>query len=225
MNAQAVENGLAISVDNEHGALRLTVVLIFIIVWIVSFFLVSILIPNDGLNLLGVIIGFGVAYGVTALLERYLKTHWPSGRVLQIEPDGVKLQHKGKLQQEMMSEDPVNVLLWSFKIPKQRGRVQKGWSMLACGLEYDDQYLTIYTFMSPKQLETFEMASAFKALIAKKKNQKKDLHEDLRLAGEQRRLRDAENYRWLNGGEIMPSDFITYIEQIKTLFPEWMPLN
>ncbi len=225
MNAQAVENGLAISVDNEHGALRLTVVLTFIIVWVVSFFFFSFLIPNEGISLLALIIGFAIAYGVTATLERYLKGHWPSGRVVQIDPGGVKLQLKGKLQQEMMSEDPVNVLLWSFKVPKQRGRVQKGWSMLACGLEFDNQYLTIYTFMSPKELEAFEMASSFKALLAKKKNQKKDVREDLRLAGEQRRLRDAENYRWLNGGEVTPSDFITYLTQIKTLFPEWMPLN
>jgi hypothetical protein len=224
VNAQAVENRLAIPVDNEHGALRLTVVLTFIFVWIGSFFVFSLLIPNDGISLLAGVIGFGAAYGMTATFERYLKRHWPSGRVVQIDQGGVKLERKGNLQQEMMSEDPVNVLLWSFKIPKQRGRVQKGWSMLACGLEYDNQYLTIYTFMSPKEFETFDMAKSFKTLLAKRKG-KNDAREDLRVAGEQRRLRDAENYRWLNGGEVTPSDFITYLTQIKTLFPEWMPLN
>ena len=205
--------------------MRLTVVLTFIGVWVVGFLIFSVVIPNDGFSLIAVLLGFGAAYGVTALLERYLKTRWPSGRVVQIDKDGVKVLKKSVLQQEMLSEDPVNTHFWTFKISK-RARVPKGWSMLACALEYENEYLTVYTFMSPNQLSTFEMAEQFKKLIAKRKGKsKEDAREDLRIAGEQRRLRDAENHRWMFGAEMTPSDFITYITQLKTQFPEWIPAN
>ena len=68
------------------------------------------------------------------------------------------------------------------------------------------------------------MADQFKKLIAKRKGKSEDdAREDLRLAGEQRRLRDAENHRWMFGAEMTPTDFITYITRLKTQFPEWMP--
>ena len=205
--------------------MRLAVVLTFIAVWIVSFILFSNLIPNEGLSLLAVLIGFGVAYGVTALLERFLKTRWPSGRFVQVDKDGVKLQNKAALQQEMLSEDPVSTLFWSFKISK-RARVPKGWSMLACALEHEGRYLTVYTFMSPTQFEGYEQAAQFKKLIAKRKGKSdEDAREDLRVAGEQRRLRDAENNRWMYGAEMTPPDFMTYITRIQTQFPEWMPVT
>lgn len=205
--------------------MRLAVVLTFIAVWMVSFVIFSMVIPNVGLSLLAVLIGFGVAYAVTALLERFLKTRWPSGRFVQVDRDGVKLQKKATLQQEMLSEDPVLTLFWSFKISK-RARVPKGWSMLACALEHEGQYLTAYTFMSPAQVEGYEMATQFKKLIAKRKGKSEDdAREDLRVAGEQRRLRDAENNRWMFGAEMTPPDFMTYITRIKTQFPEWMPVN
>ena len=205
--------------------MRLTIVVTFIGVWIVGFFLFSVLIPNDGFSLIAVLLGFAVAYGITALLERYLKTRWPSGRVVQIDKDGVKVLKKSTLQQEMLSEDPVNTHFWTFKISK-RARVPKGWSMLACALEYENEYLTVYTFMSPNQLSTLETAEQFKKLIAKRKGKsQEDAREDLRIAGEQRRLRDAENHRWMFGAEMTPSDFISYITRIKTQFPEWMTAN
>jgi hypothetical protein len=223
VNTEAVENTLVIPVDREHSAMRLAIVLTFIAVWIVGFIIFSYLIPNEGFSLLAVLLGFALAYGVTALLERYLKTRWPSGRVVQVDKDGVKILYKSKQQHEMLSEDPVNTHFWTFKISK-RARVPKGWSMLACALEYENEYLTVYTFMSPNQLSTLESADDFKKLIAKRKGKSQDdAREDLRIAGEQRRLRDAENHRWMFGAEMTPNDFITYITRLKTQFPEWIP--
>lgn len=225
MNALTLQDSVTIPVDREHGALRLAVVVIFVAAWAVSFIVLSAVIPNEGFSLLAVLVGFGIAYGVTALTERVLKTRWPSGRVVEVDKGGVKLMLRGKLQQEMMSEDPVSTVLWTFKISK-RARVPKGWSMLACGLEYEGQYLTVYTFMSPSQLEGYEMAEQHKKLIAKRKGKSDaDAREDLRVAGEQRRLRDAENNRWMFGAEMTPPDFITFVSRIKNQFPEWMPVN
>ena len=153
--------------------MRLAIVLTFIAVWIVGFIIFSYVIPNEGFSLLAVLLGFALAYGVTALLERYLKTRWPSGRVVQVDKDGVKILYKSKQQHEMLSEDPVNTHFWTFKISK-RARVPKGWSMLACALEYENEYLTVYTFMSPNQLSTLESADDFKKLIAKRKGKSQD---------------------------------------------------
>jgi hypothetical protein len=175
------------------------------------------------LSLLAVLVGFGIAYGVTALTERFLKTRWPSGRAVQIDKEGVKLVKKGNVQQEILAEDPAITLLWSFKIAK-RARVPKGWSMLACALQFESQYLAVYTFMSPAQLEAYPAAEQFKTLVGKRKG-KDDAREDLRVAGEQRRLHDAENNRWLFGAEMTPPDFVTYVARRKTQFPEWMPVN
>lgn len=222
---EALESTLTIPVDREHSAMRLTIVLAFIAIWIVGFILASVLIPNEGLSLLAVIIGFAIAYGSTALLERFLKTRWPSGRIVQIDRGGVKLIKRSVLQQEMLSEDPVETRLWSFKITK-RARVPKGWSMLACALEYENQYLTVYTFMSPSEVEKLSLGSNFKVLIGKRKGTSDaDAREDLRIAGEQRRLRDAENHRWMFGAEMIPADFTTYLTRIKSQFPEWTPEN
>ncbi len=225
VNASTLQDSLTIPVDREHSAMRLVVVLTFIGVWIGSFIILSAVIPNEGLSLLAILIGFGIAYGATALLERYLKTRWPSGRIVHIANDGVKLKQRETLQQEMLYEDPVSALFWSFKITK-RARVAKGWSMLACALEFEGQYLTVYTFASPSQLESYDMAPHFKKLIAKRKGKNPDdAREDLRIAGEQRRLRDAENHRWMSGAEMTLPDFITYVTRIKSQFPEWMPVT
>lgn len=225
MSSQVLDNSLTFPVDKEHGALRIVVVVSFIVIWIIGFFIINVTVPNEGLSLLAVLVGFGIAYAITAAIESILKRRWPSGREVEVTRDAVKLSKKGSLQTEMASEDTVSVLLWSFKISK-RTRVPKGWSMLACALEYEKQYLTVYTFLSPAQLESYELADQFKKLVSSRKNANQlEAREDLRLAGEQRRLRDAENYRWLDGAEMASDDFITYVNRIRAQFPEWQLSN
>lgn len=225
MNAPAVEDQLIIPVDKEHGAIRLTVVFVFIAVWIISFLIISAVLGSSGLGLLSILLGFPIAYGVTALFERFLKQRWPSGRVVEVDRQGVRLIHRAKLQQEILSEDPASALLWTFKITR-RARVPKGWSMLACALQHENNHLTVYTFMSPSQIQAFSMAGSFKKLIGKRKNKdSEEMREDLRLAGEQRRLRDAENHRWMFGAEMTPPDFIAYLARLNDQFSEWMPVT
>lgn len=225
MNAQVVEDRLVIPVDSEHSAIRLTIVFVFIVVWIVSFFVVSTIIANDGISLLAVLAGFPIAYGVTALLERFLKRRWPSGRVVQIDRTGVKTIQRSTVQTEILSEDPATTLFWTFKISR-RARVPKGWSMLACSLQYENNFLTVYTFMSPSQVESLDSAAQFKKLAATRRSSRMSSGPlPLRVAGEQRRLRDAETHRWMYGAEMAPSDFIAYLSRLKTQFPEWMPVN
>lgn len=213
---------LNIPVDREHGGLRLAVIVTFAAAWVILFFVLSALITNEGFSLLAVILGFVGAYGVTAAVEHMLKGRWTSGRFVQVDRNGVRTMSRGKVQQEILSEDPANTLLWTFQIAR-RARVPKGWSMAACAIIYEDTFLSVYTFMSPKQVERFPYAGAFTRLISERKGMKD--REDLRLAGEQRRVRDAESQRWLNGAEMTPEDFETFLVRLSTQFPEWLRLN
>lgn len=217
---------ITIPVDREHGGLRLAVLIAFIVIGAVTFVLLNLLISSSGLNLLAVLLSFGAAFAGSALVERVLKNRWPSGRKVTMSRDSVRLEKKGTLEREVRPTEEVSVILWTFTI-KKRSRVPKGWVMLACALENAAGHLTVYTFMPPAKAQAFADAALFKKIASKKelKGDNNPLREDLRLAGEQRRLRDAENYRWLNGAEMTPDDFITYFERIKIQFSEWMPLH
>jgi hypothetical protein len=218
-------------VDREHSALRLTVLGAFIAAWVVGFLVFSALISSQsGLNLLAVILAFGVAYAVTFVLERTLKGRWSSGRVLEVDADGVRLLRHGTAEAEARAGDGVQVLHWRFEITR-RARVPKGWSMLALGLSHNERALTVYTFVSPKQLEDLSEAERYVRLIPRKeqkptaRSQQTSLRTDLSSAGEQRRLMDAEAQRWMNGGEMLFDDFLSYTRLVDERFPEWQPLE
>jgi hypothetical protein len=213
-----------IAVDNEHGALRFTVVIIFIIGWVISYIILNAAIPNEGLNLIAIIISFGLTAVVTQQIEKALKKRWPSGRTVQIDQNTIKIVSKDGEQQSIDGEKQVNVHMWRFVI-KRRSRVPKGWYMIACALEQEDAYLPVYTFMSPEQFDALKNNSRFTTLVSQKEASKSTGvgQTDLRLAGEQRRLHTAENARWMNGAEMTADDFQNFIKQLQAQFPQWMP--
>ncbi|MBK8026415.1 MAG: hypothetical protein IPK19_34765 [Chloroflexi bacterium] len=210
-------------VDREHSGLRLAVLATFVVVWLIVFFVVSSLIASEGPSLLAVIVGFAVAYGATLLAERYLKGVWVSGRTVRIDRTGVEMLLKGQRQAQILSEDPARAVLWRFVI-KKRARIPKGWSMFACALTAEDQNLCVYTFMPPNKVDPFARKATFPLLEPKKsRTLNDDDREDLRLAGEQKRLREAENMRWVTGAEMTQEDFIAFIDVLYQRYSEWMP--
>lgn len=210
---------LVVPLDKEHSGLRLAIVASFIASWVILFFILSAVIADQGLDLLGVILAFGGAYLITAGLERYLKGRWTSGRVLEMDTDGIRIKRKSTLEGEILSEDPATVLLWRFTVNK-RARVPKGHSVFACAVQFEGTFLPVYTFLSPKQVDVFAGADRFPKLASSK--QLAGEREDLRLAGEQRRLREAENHRWAHGGEMSSDDFLTFYERLKAQYSEWL---
>ncbi len=215
----SLSDKLVISLDKEHAALRLTIILSFIASWVILFFVLSRVIADAGFDLLAVIIAFAGAYLFTALLERYLKGRWQSGRVIEVDADGIRMKRKGTLEGEILSEDPASILLWRFTVTK-RARVPKGHSVFACAVYFEDTFLPVYTFLSPKQVETFEATDRFSKLASSKPVAGE--REDLRLAGEQRRLREAENHRWSQGGEMSADDFLTFYARLKAQYSAWL---
>lgn len=212
------------AVDTEHGALRLTIMGIFVAGWLIAYMIFNALIPNQGLNVIAIVISFVITALGTQQIERALKQRWPSGRTITLDGSTIKLIDRNG-GQEIDAEKQVNVLLWRFAI-KRRSRVPKGWYMVACALqqvEQEETYLAVYTFMSPDAFDALKTGH-FTLLVSQKESEKAEgSRNDLRLMGEQRRLHMAEAARWMNGAEMTNDDFVKFIRQLQEQFPQWMP--
>lgn len=209
---------LILPVDPEHSRLRLTIIGILVASCLVGFTIFNAIIPGESINFVAGILAFAVAVGVTWLSERVLKSRWPSGRTVAIHENIIQLRSNAAIQQEIDASKHVNTLFWRFKI--KRGSRMRGWFVIACALEQDSNYFAVYTFMSPERANAPEIANRFKMLMSNK-----DSDKDLRLAGEQRRLRTAEEHRWMQGAEMNAADFETFVAELQRQFPRWMPAN
>jgi hypothetical protein len=214
---------LTIPVDKEHGALRLSVVGIFVAVWAVTFAIANALISSEGFNIIALIIAFVVS-GLTARAsEQALQKRWPSGRAVEFTPQDIRITIKGSVQQTINAQEPFSILMWRFQT-KRRSRVPKGWFVIACALEQDDNYLSVYTFASPNDAEGLQQRFKFTTLASEKEASAKDVrHDSLRYAGEQRRLRLAESFRWNSGAEMSLPDFEQFLDHLNGQFSQWMP--
>lgn len=218
---------LSYPVDREHGGLRLAVLLAFLGGWVGGGLLLSALITASGLNLLAILGGFVIGYLCSLLAERVLKPRWRSGREIQVGDDAVRLLRRGVAEAEMRHDQPVELLAWRFEIRK-RARIPKGWSMLALALESDSQFLVAYTFLSPQALQALPDRDHFRPLAPRSERKRGAASPDapsLRLAGEERRLRAAEEVRWAMGAEMTPEDFAAYRAQLAARYPEWAPIS
>lgn len=214
---------MTIPVDREHGALRLSIVLIFLVSLVVIFMIVNLLIPSEGINLIGGIIALAAAGLLARGVENALKKRWPSGRAIQTDEQGVRFIINGQPQTEIRAGEPMEILCWKFEV-KRRTRVPKGWFVVACALNQDEIYLPVYTFASPQQAQALEKLARFTTLPGE--NEKTPRGGDtLRAAGELRRLRTAESFRWNTGAEMSLAEFEQYIDRLNGQFSQWMPSN
>ncbi|MCC6613725.1 MAG: hypothetical protein IT320_09625 [Anaerolineae bacterium] len=208
------------SVDPEHTGLRLAVIAGFFGLAVLAFLIFSALLPGSW-TVINIILAAVVAYGGAMLIERWLKGHWHSGRAVHVNPAAARMTQKGAVETQIDAASPVEVLTWRFEV-KGRGRVPKGWWVVACSLAQDDRLLAVYTFMSPKNLEALSntMLERFKVLTSEKKNKRTgdSVGVDMRLAGEQRRLHAAEQRRWQEGAEMNNDDFVRYVEYVVNTF-------
>lgn len=209
---------LSLSVDPEHGGLRFAVVAIFIIFAMILYVVVSVVLPQTaGINIIGVIVGLAGSAMMIQVLDARIKSRWPSGRYLEITDDKIYLRLKDKRQNTIETNQHVNVLMWRFEVTR-RTRVKKGWYVVALDLVQEDKHLPVYTFVSPEDFETLPYSKHYYLLQAKKGTET-----DMRKAGQERRLHDAEMYRWNEGAELSQADYAQYVAYLKEHFPQWMP--
>jgi hypothetical protein len=218
------EAALNIPVDTEHSALRFSILAIFVVVLVVAFYIANTLIASAGFNIIAGVIAFAAAGICARLAESYLKQKWPSGRELVIDASGIRMTSKGQPQITVNAAEPMSLMFWRFKI-KRRTRVPKGWFVVACAVEQDDEYLTAYTLASPEQADTLNKLVNFVVLLPEKDAKGAGKQDSLRVAGEQRRLRTAESHRWEHGAEMTFPDFERFVTRITEQFAQWMPLN
>jgi len=207
-------------VDPEHSGIRFTVVVIFIVIWALSYTLVRMITAAVGIDIIAITIGFVVTILLTQQIEKRLKNLWPSGRKVEVAPQHVRLTKKSRIEDEVDPRKAVNVLLWHFKISK-RSRVRKGWFVVACALEQDETYITVYTFMSPEDFDKLRDSHQFTALRKPDKDAMQS--GSMQLAGIQRRLHEAEKIRWYSGAEMTMVAFQQYLTTLQDSFPQWMP--
>lgn len=206
-------------VDPEHAALRLTVIASFFVVLILSYFIISVILPQQGINVIGFVVGLGVAAVTVQVIDAAFKRRWPSGRTLEIDAQGVRLALRGETQFEITPTEPAQALLWRFEI-QRRARAPKGWYVVAIALNQGDVYLPVYTFMSPQDFHAMPLNEKYTALS--KDKPLAEAANDFRAAGHERRLRSAENARWSAGAEIDKANFHAYLDTLRRRYPEWL---
>lgn len=226
MPDNAPDEPLEIPVDIEHGAFRASMVGLFIVLMIAGYFIINLLLPAAGINVIAIFLPLVFNYFILQRIEAALKKRWPSGRFVHISAESIQLRFKEDVRVEIDGQLQTNVLTWRFTT-KRRSRVPKGWYVVSCALEQNDIYLPVYTLMPPERFNELDCAWLFTALPPKKEQEKTSLGRgsDPRMAGEQRRLRIAEQARWMDGVEMTVSDFTTYIDQLQARFPKWMPAS
>lgn len=216
--APAAAPDLRVPVDPEHGLLRLIVMLTFIVSGIGSYLLFNIALGQiPFINLIAIGLAIAIAMLTTRAVEIGMKRRWPSGRYFEIAGDKLRLGSGRRITREIDGSQHVNAMAWRFTIAK-RTRVPKGWYVVAFAMMQDDLYLPLYTFMSPEDFDAMPLSEQFTVLTPSKTKEQGDL----RLAGQQRRLRTAEYARWNEGAELTKPDFDRVIATLREKFPMWM---
>lgn len=212
---------LVLPVDREHMGIRFGLVGFYVVFWIITFAVLNVVIPSEGPNIIAGLIAFIAAAVGIRLVDPLLKERWPSGRTVEIDAMGVRIRKRDVVQSEVKSQETANVLLWRFKIPR-RGRMPKGWSVVACAVEQNNVYLPIYAFASPEQMERINQIARFVELVKSSNSPAGNSSESLRVAGEQRRLRLAEEHRWNDGAEMTVEDFTAFVTEMTSRYPLWL---
>jgi len=202
-------------VDAEHGQLRLVVAGIFVGIAIISFFVLVAVIPANTLNLLAVLGALVIAAVFTSVVERQLKTRWPSGREVGIQDGAVILAKRGNTLETIDIDGEAQLLQWCFEV-KKRARVPRGWWMVAAAVRdmVTEETIAVYTLLSPDDYNDLNANNRFIPL------KKPDEVESgaMRLAGQQKRLHAAEQVRWNHGAEMKSEDFRAFVEELEARF-------
>lgn len=213
---------LVLPVDAEHGGIRAAGCATLFAMTLFSFFVLSLLLPHAALVnvLLALMMGAGAAYGT----DRTLKGRWQSGRILTADARTIQLTQNQRQEMHIAAGQQVNVLPWRFTVSRN-GRVKKGWYVVALGLEQEDLLLPVYTFLPPEEFEKLPLADQFTLLVREDKNEAAmtGSAREMKAAGQQRRLREAEKMRSVMGAEVTPEQFTAYIAYLQAHYPHWMP--
>ncbi len=219
------QRSLHLTVDPEPVSFRLVVLLGFLGGLVAGVLVSDMLFRWGTCSLMG--LGIGIASGVflTMLIEKFLKPLWKSNRFIRVNQDEIAFLSGERITRSINPRQQVNVTQWRFTVKRRRGRAEKGWHVVAIALEQDDIYLPVYTLISPEQYEAMDKADQFIELTLRREDfiKKSARGDDIRLSGTQRQLYTAETARGLDGVEMLPDDFNTFLRYLHDNFYRWMP--
>ncbi len=207
-----------LAVDAEHLGIRVVVPLLAFVVLLVVVFVGPSLLDSLGLysSVVGLLLipgAIGAAIGAAYVGDRLLKRYWPSGRELLFDERNLVLKNKRQPARVIRLDVRVNLLTWRFVVAR-RGRVPKGFLCLSIQVLQDEQEITLYTFYDPKKTDAIKDLDSFTLLASRKMMNDERL--SLRVAGEQRRLLQAEDTRWESGAELSPADFLALWQALRS---------
>ena len=122
-----------------------------------------------------------------------------------------------------MPGQSVNLLQWHFEA-KRHPRVPKGWYVVANALEQDGEFIVSYSIASPTDFEALPLSRLSQRFERKRRKKGKgDDAPDLRAAGSQRRIAQAEFHRGELGAEMSLEDYHAYLDYLADTYTTWMP--
>ncbi|GAB1420806.1 hypothetical protein MASR2M15_09290 [Anaerolineales bacterium] len=205
-------------VDAEHSGVRLAGCLTLIISFAVILGISLILFTQY--LVLAFLVSAVLAGIITYILDKRIKKLLPSKRRIRIDDHQISLYKGDTLELSLDPQKQINLLYWRFPVPRAH-RVPKGWWVTCIALDQDDTMLALYTFIDPKEFDSMPKVKEYIDLKTKKDLEKLK-SSDLKLAGIQRRLHEAERVRELNGAELAPEDYKEVIEYMQKRFGKWM---
>lgn len=235
---------ITLHADKEHSGVQVVVPLIMLAATILFFVIVNplILAPLlNGTDLEGfraffrtvVSVVLGVCVG--GIAENILKKRWPSGRMLQINPNGITILEKNIPSECIEWGERINILRWWYVLrgyPRggRERRVPTGHYLLAVKLLQDECLLNVHSYMKPKQAElvpgyskfsSIEMNSIYKSGLFTQFSRplRPTIPTDL-LAGPKGKIWAAEKERWVSSFELEPEDFSQLMEKIERYIPK-----
>ena len=205
--------------DTEHGGVRLLLIVLTMLGFLAGYILTSALITALKLDVatgcVAFIAGIVAAMGFALAGDRVVKRLWPSGRSLILSAEGLQYQNRRKAGEHDIRfawDRRINLLAWRFSVSRGTARAPKGWIVLGMQLLQDENQLSLYTLMPPKEAAVLADYALFTLLLSRAAIEKGGV--PLREAARQRRLLGAEDERWRSGAEVRREDFPLLLEAI-----------
>jgi hypothetical protein len=235
-NAQS----MVLHADKEHAGLRATVMLVVILGFVVSFFVLNTFLNSSmfaGSLLaayalpLSCALGLVLALALAGLSEALMKRYWPSGRRLVIDERGLQAVLPDDKEAKLDWSGRVWAIRWFFSLagyPRggRERRLTAKHTCLACQLQQDDERLIVYSYLKAAEAETL-LASGDFHKIEPAEYYERGTFRRFRggtdrpqlpakvLTGKDGPFWLAEQRRWTSGLELTPGDFANFYETVR----------
>ena len=234
---------VALHADQEHSGIRVTIVLVLVAAFVLTFALVSALLnafPENGISdyvlPISCVIGLLAALAIAGAAEHLLKQRWHSGRMVVLGDDGIEASLAGDSTISIDWTKRMAATKWYFSLkgyPRggRERRVPASWLCLACQLQQDEHRLVVFGYLPPSKAELLLEGEAFHQIRPPElydlgpfrrrlaSTDRPKLPASL-LTGKDGPYWLAERRRWASGLELTAEDLATFVEVVDSHLEE-----